>query len=292
MTTTMQQVLNKSGSLGSIEKTFSVTQPPHTPSQLRRQSSTEGIVRIINRGGRLPSKSKLGVERKHSLLKPLIHDPADITYARTPEEVVSHIAQGHQVVKCPRAHIGPLEATVIAKVLRREYSSALHHLDFTGNVLGASGVRSLIEPLMVPGSAPKLAKLTLDNNKLSPEAGQWIASLLQAECCPVQNLILSRNQLGRAGGLAIAEALSVNKSIRELDLRDNCFDNHVGLKITSSMLINTERRIRKIDVSENDFPSDIVSGIEATMSFSPSVWCEQNLQEALLEASHCALVSM
>jgi hypothetical protein len=85
--------------------------------------------------------------------------------------------------------------------------------------------------------------------------------------------------------MKIAEALSVNKSIRELDLRDNCFNNQVGLAITNSMLVNTERRIRKIDVSENDFPPDIVSSIEATMSFSPSVWCGQNLQEALLEAS-------
>lgn len=74
----------------------------------------------------------------------------------------------------------------------------------------------------------------------------------------------------------------MNKSVTEIDLRDNLFDVHVGLEFARMLLSS---KIRHIDISENGFPSDVLASIEAAMSFSPSVWSSQNLQDALAEVS-------
>lgn len=205
-----------------------------------------------------------------------------VQYALGGTEVVSQIGKGQRAVRCPRANLGPAEAAEIAKVLRTEFSISLQQLDLTSNRLGAAGARWLAEALSARGSAPNLTDLSLDNNGLDEEAAGWIAGMLETSSCPLQRLVLSRNCLGPAGGRLVVNALAVNTTITDIDLRDTLLDVQVGLDL-ARVLLNA--RIRKIDISENSLPDSVVASIEAAMSFSPTVWSSSNVQHALAEAS-------
>jgi len=203
-------------------------------------------------------------------------------YAESCEEVVQQIARNWEVVCGPRLGLGPADAEAIGKVLRDPlYNCSIRSLDLHSNELGAGGARQLVNALSTPTAAPNLVHLCLDDNKLDATAGHAIATLLRLDS-PLETIILSRNQLGQTGGRAIVEALKNNTRIQQLDISENQIDAKVGLELAEVLL---QSQARKIDISGNDFPSEVDACIKAAVSFSKSTWSrEHSFGDALLEA--------
>lgn len=99
----------------------------------------------------------------------------------------------------------------------------------------------------------------LDHNRLTDETGVKLARYL-ATSTTVVSLGLSRNQLGVATYLAIADALCVNTSLYALNLIDNQTVDHtrIDATFTEALRLNPDRQIgshwQLRSVFKNDFP--------------------------------------
>jgi Ran GTPase-activating protein (RanGAP) involved in mRNA processing and transport len=75
---------------------------------------------------------------------------------------------------------------------------------------------------------PRFRTLDLTANKLGPRAALCIGKCLREPGCLIEKLLLSDNDLTEPGGAAIANALLLNTSVRDIDISHNSLTPHVG----------------------------------------------------------------
>ena len=83
----------------------------------------------------------------------------------------------------------------------------------------------------------RLRVLDLSANKIAFKGCEAIAKYLKGEFCALESLILSSNRLGHYGAKAIAEALTVNKTLVHLDMIKCEIDDN-GLRMVESLDVN------------------------------------------------------
>ena len=84
----------------------------------------------------------------------------------------------------------------------------------------------------------KLRVLDLSANKIAFKGCEAIAKYLKGEFCALESLILSSNRLGHYGAKAIAEALTINKTLVHLDMIKCDIDDNGLRMIAESLDVN------------------------------------------------------
>ena len=128
-----------------------------------------------------------------------------------------------------------------------------------------------------------LAELNIGGNILSVTSECWI-HLFKALCnnTSLKKLDIGDNQLGVKGSLVLAEMLSCNKSLTELNLGwCNFFDVKFTMLIASGMHHNTS--LKKLDISRNKL------GMEGSVALAEILSCNKSLTELHLSVSEAEL---
>uniref|UniRef100_A0A8C5MY33 NACHT domain-containing protein n=1 Tax=Leptobrachium leishanense TaxID=445787 RepID=A0A8C5MY33_9ANUR len=192
-------------------------------------------------------------------------------------------------------HVAPLDCTVLAFILDCCPDPELFDLDTC--FIQSEGLERLFPVLH------KVRELRLSNNDLKDTDLQYIFQILANPDCRIQCLSLKQNSLTDGCFPALAPALSVNQSLKSLDLSRNklggpelpnllttlssptCQINQLSLRATklthdhSHMLVSLSNNpnITHLDLSSNYF-SDM-----GTDHIAELIQCAANLQEIKIE---------
>lgn len=98
---------------------------------------------------------------------------------------------------------------------------------------------------------------------------QLVARLLKTKNNTWVKLRLTTNQIGRKGGLAIADALKTNETLTEINLAINKLDDVVISKLAEVLQTNTT--LRKLDLSQNKISVTGVQKIVCLLSVNTSL---------------------
>ena len=153
----------------------------------------------------------------------------------------------------------PLAATIMdepashfARTLK--LNTSLQELNLSKSGLRDFGLRLLAEELYRAGAASQLRELRLRCNRLElvdEDCVTSFAMLLTSDACRISTLTLGGNRLGDEGALKLAEMLSENRSLLELDVSSNSLRSR-GLcalaRATSKHLI-----LSQLELSDNSF---------------------------------------
>ncbi len=128
--------------------------------------------------------------------------------------------------------IGPEGAGHLAVALGED--STLQVLRMGDNPIGVAGATALAQTLALNKS---LQMFNISNCEIDCEGAQHLAGALHKNCT-LQVLNMSDN-IGVAGATALAEALTFNKSLQELNLRDDSIGVEGTEKLLNSLTQNT-----------------------------------------------------
>lgn len=131
-------------------------------------------------------------------------------------------------------HLGPEGGHTVAAAARR--NPWLVSLDLTGNLLGPTGVTSLVDALYEPAPdahVPCLEVLVLHRNNTGDAGAAAVAKALRSQTSSqLRRLHLSNSHIHSAGAAALAAAFAVNASLEHVNLQRNRFtgDDELLLK--------------------------------------------------------------
>ena len=112
--------------------------------------------------------------------------------------------------------IGPKGAAALAGALRRNKS--VQKLYLNENAIGGEGAAALASAL---DGGSRVSTLWLSRCRLGDSGAQALARVLRRGRVRLEQLDLWENEIGAAGGIALARALSSNRMLRTLELRGN-----------------------------------------------------------------------
>lgn len=115
----------------------------------------------------------------------------------------------------------------------------------------------------------RLVKLDLSHNQLGSKLDRSksvlsVKFLAQESCC-LQELVLANNSLDFTFGIALAEALKLNKSLTVLNVSKNSLSAKNGLLLGFSEMLKTNTVLKSLDVSLNNIQNsgiaDLIQGL-------------------------------
>ena len=126
----------------------------------------------------------------------------------------------------------------------------LKWLRLSNNNIGDQGLESFASALSRAPNRSRLRCLSLDGNtRISARGFVAIARILQSRKCNIDDLNLSRMNIGEKGGSFLAIGLSSNKSLLTLSLRNASIDN-VGVR-NLAVGLSSNNSLQKLDLSGN-----------------------------------------
>ncbi len=160
-----------------------------------------------------------------------------------------------QRLKICNSDIDPEAAETLAKVVTSNQS--LQYANFNNNRLGSDGIRILCCSIR----SCSLEELSLSSNSIGPEAGQYLALLINNNCS-IQEVLLSRNQLGSEGIVALTKGIC-NCCVKSMDISDNNIGPGAGAVLAE--LINNNQSINVINLSGNKLNSDDIIALSTNL---------------------------
>ncbi len=151
--------------------------------------------------------------------------------------------------------IAPEAAEILAKLVTNNQS--LQYANFDSNKLGSDGIRILCSSIR----SCSLEKLSLSCNSIGPEAGQYIAHLINNNCS-IQTILLDDNQLGSEGIVALTKGIC-NCCVKSMDISDNNIGPGAGAVLAE--LINNNQSMNVINLSGNQLNSDDIIALSTNL---------------------------
>ncbi len=140
----------------------------------------------------------------------------------------------------------PEAAEILAKLVTNNHS--LQYANFNNNRLGSDGIRILCCSIR----SCSLEELSLSSNSIGPDAGQYLAHLINNNCS-IQKILLDDNELGSEGIVALTKGIC-NCCVKSMDISDNNIGPGAGAILAE--LINNNQSMNVINLSDNQLNSD------------------------------------
>ncbi len=151
--------------------------------------------------------------------------------------------------------IAPEAAESLAKLVTNTQS--LQYANFAGNTLGSDGIRILCCSIR----SFSLEVLYLSSNRIGPEAGQYIAHLINNNCS-IQKVTLHNNQLGSEGIVALTKGI-YNCFVKSMDI--SCNNLGPGAGAVLAELINNNQSMNDINLSGNRLNSNDILALSTNL---------------------------
>ncbi len=151
--------------------------------------------------------------------------------------------------------IAPEAAEILAKLVTNNQS--LHYADFDLNKLGSDGIRILCRSI----KNCSLEELSLSCNSIGPEAGQYLAHLINNNSS-IQKILLDDNELGSEGIVALTKGIC-NCCVKLMDISGNDIGPGAGAALAE--LINNNQSMNVINLSDNQLNSDDIIALSTNL---------------------------
>ncbi len=151
--------------------------------------------------------------------------------------------------------IAPEAAETLAKLVTNNQS--LQYANFDYNRLDSDGIRILCYSIR----SCSLEELSLSSNGIGPEAGQYLAHLINNNCS-IQEVLLDHNQLGSEGIVALTKGLC-NCCVKSMDISYNNIGPGAGAVLAD--LINNNQSMNDINLCGNKLNSDDVIALSTNL---------------------------
>ncbi len=149
--------------------------------------------------------------------------------------------------------IAPEAAEILAKLVTNNQSLQYAHFD----KLCSDGIRILCSSIR----SCSLEKLSLSRNSIGPEAGQYLAHLINNNC-RIQDVLLDDNQLGSEGIVALTKDIC-NCCVKSMDISYNNIGPGAGAVLAE--LINNNQSMNVINLSSNKLNSDDIIALSTNL---------------------------
>ncbi len=149
--------------------------------------------------------------------------------------------------------IAPEAAEILAKLVTNNQS--LQYANF--DKLCSDGIRILCSSIR----SCSLEKLSLSCNSIGPEAGQYLAHLINNNCS-IQEVLLDDNQLGSEGIVALTKGIC-NCCVKSMDISYNNIGPGVGAVLAK--LINNNQSMNVINLCYNNINSDDIIALSTNL---------------------------
>ncbi len=156
------------------------------------------------------------------------------------------------------SEIAPEAAETLAKFVTNNQS--LQYANFDFNYLFSDGIRVLCSSI----TSCSLEELSLSFNGIGPEAGQYLAQLINNNCS-IQKVLLGNNQLSSEGIIALAKGI-YNCCVKWMDISYNIIGPEAGSALAS--LLSSSRSLKYIDIHGNNLCSEGMKALTAGLSNS------------------------
>ncbi|XP_078286332.1 NACHT, LRR and PYD domains-containing protein 3-like [Rhinoraja longicauda] len=140
----------------------------------------------------------------------------------------------------------------------------IKHLDLESCHIQCEGLQRL-EP-----GLHKCQHLGLGNNDLGDCSVKLVSDALKNPNCKIQRLGLGNNGLTASPINELVNALAVNRSLMELDIKDNRLGD-LGVDRLSVPLKNTENKIQKLELKNNSFTASCMKKLASALSTHSSL---------------------
>ncbi len=151
--------------------------------------------------------------------------------------------------------ISPEAAESLAKLVTNNKS--LQYANFNFNKLGSDGIRILCCSIR----SCSLEELSFSTSGIGPEAGQYLAHLINNNCS-IQEVLLGHNQLGSEGIVALTKGL-YNCCVKSMDISYNNIGPGAGAVLAE--LINNNQSMNVINLSGNKLNSDEIIALSTNL---------------------------
>ncbi|XP_055513418.1 NACHT, LRR and PYD domains-containing protein 3-like [Leucoraja erinacea] len=153
----------------------------------------------------------------------------------------------------------PIDCSVLSHVIG--CCDTIKHLDLDSCHIQCEGLQRL---------GPRLHKcqhLGLGNNDLGDSTMKLVSDALRDPNCKIQRLGLGNNGLTASPIAKFTTALSANRSLMELDIKDNKLGD-LGVNRLSESLKNVENKIQKLELKNNSFTASCMKKLGSALSGS------------------------
>ncbi len=151
--------------------------------------------------------------------------------------------------------IAPEAAESLAKLVTNNQS--LQYAIFAFNRFGSDGIRILCCSIR----SCSLEELDLSSNDIGPEAGQYLAHLINNNCS-IQKVLLRYNRLGSEGIVALTKGIC-NCCVKSMDISYNNIGPGAGAVLAE--LINNNQSMNIINLSCNQLNSDDIIALSTNL---------------------------
>ncbi len=153
------------------------------------------------------------------------------------------------------SEIAPEAAETLAKLVTNNQS--LQYANFEYNYFGSDGIRILCCSIR----SCSLEELSLSSSGIGPGAGQYLAHLINNNSS-IQEVLLSRNQLGSEGIVALTKGIC-NCCVKSMDISYNNIGPGAGAVLAE--LINNNQSMNVINLRGNELNSDDIIALSTNL---------------------------
>ncbi|XP_072131122.1 NACHT, LRR and PYD domains-containing protein 3-like isoform X1 [Mobula birostris] len=177
----------------------------------------------------------------------------------------------------------PIDCAVLSHVIG--LCDTIKHLDLDHCYIQCEGLQRLAPSLY------KCQELGLTNNELGEgdSAMNLISVALREQDCKIQKLRLGSNCITASQTAILASALIKNRSVTELDMKDNRLGD-TGVKKLLGVLNNSECKIQKLGLKNNSFTASCAKNLACILRTNHSL-IKLELDNNKLEDSGVKLLS-
>ncbi len=156
------------------------------------------------------------------------------------------------------SEIAPEAAETIAELVTNSHS--LQYASFESNKISSDEIRILCCSI----TSCSLEELSLSSNGIGPEAGQYLAYLINNNSS-IQKVLLDENHLSSEGIVALANGIH-NCCVKWMGISDNIIGPEAGSALAS--LLSSSHSLKYIDIHGNDLCLEGVKALTAGLSNS------------------------
>jgi Ran GTPase-activating protein (RanGAP) involved in mRNA processing and transport len=151
----------------------------------------------------------------------------------------------------------------LAKLIR---FSQLETLDLSNNKLGDTFVRILSDCLKCNQT---LKVIYLSNNNITSLGGSYLAEAFKKNCS-IEKVILGTNRINDYGLQGLVKSVSINRTIKHLDISDNDLDYNDLIYLTNNLIPNN-KSIEILNLSRNRFDPESVNDLGFSLKKNNSI---------------------
>jgi Ran GTPase-activating protein (RanGAP) involved in mRNA processing and transport len=145
---------------------------------------------------------------------------------------------------------------IIAALITTSHSLEVLKLNF--NPIGDAGAKKLAEGLAASAKG-SVETLSLVGCGITDTGAKELAEVLEMKQCKLKKLILSENEIGNAGGAALAGALEGNKTLLSLQLSTNSLGDEAGVAFGRMLGVNS--RLKQLFFGKNNLGDETVEAL-------------------------------